>query len=171
MALGPNHGGQLRHRYGVTLSVPPGAVTDTTRFQFRPLFTDTRPSTPPGGLLFANRAFELNAFRFGEPVGQFNRPLTITMNYTDTDVAGLKRETVRLWMRSGPAGPWAVLGEPARVMSGTVSFTTTHLSQFALFGEGKYRTYLPLVLRWGKVADGNQWVRLIPPSRALLSPS
>jgi len=147
MALGPFEGGELYHRHGVTLTVPPGAVTDTTRFQFGPLFTDTHPTSPPGGLLFANRAFELTAFRFGEPVREFSHPLTVTMNYTDADVAGLKRETLQLWMRNGPDGPWAVLGEPAQVMSGTVSFTTRHLSQFALFGEAKYRVYLPVVFR------------------------
>jgi len=148
LALGPYQGGQLHHQYGVTLTVPPGAVTDTTRFQFRPLFTDTRPiSRPPGGLLFAHRAFEMTAFRFGEPVGQFNHPLTITMNYADTDVIGLKRETLHLWTRSGPEGPWAMLEEPARVMSGALTFTTTHFSQFALFGEARYNAYLPLVAR------------------------
>lgn len=147
LGLGPNQGGQLYHQYGVTLTVPPGVMTDTTRFQLRPLFTDTMPSSPPGGLLFANRAFELSAFRFGEPVGQFSAPLTITVGYTDTDVAGLKRETLRLWTRSGPEGPWAMLGEPARVMSGTLVFTTTHFSEFALFGEASYQSYLPLVAR------------------------
>ena len=62
-------------------------------------------------------------------------------------VAGLKLETLRLWARSGPEGPWSMLGEPARVMSGTMAFTTTHFSQFALFGEAKYPIYLPLVVR------------------------
>jgi hypothetical protein len=122
-------------------------VTDTTRFQFRPLFTDTRPTAPPGGLLFANRAFEMNALRFGEHVRQFSRPLTITVNYTDTDVVGLKRETLCLWTRSGPEGPWTMLGEPARVMSGALTFTTTHFTQFALFGEAKYHIYLPMIFR------------------------
>jgi len=147
LALGANQGGQLHHQYGVTLSVPPGAVTDTTRFQFRPLFTDTRPIGPPGGLLFANRAFEMTAFRFGENVRQFKRPLTVTMNYTDTDVVGLKRETLRLWTRSGPGESWAMLGEPARVMSGALTFTTTHFTQFALFGEAAHHAYLPLIVR------------------------
>jgi len=147
LALGPNQGGQLRHQYGVTLSVPSGAVTDTTRFQFRPLFTDMHPISGPPGLMFAHRAFELTAFRFGQDVRQFGQPLTITLNYTDTDVLGLKRETLRLWTRTGPEGPWAMLGEPARVMSGPLTFTTTHFTQFALFGEAKYRTYLPLVVR------------------------
>ena len=147
LGLGPGQGGQLFHRHGVTLTVPPGAVSDTTRFQLGPLFTDTHPVSPPGGLLFANRAFVLNAYRFGEPVGHFGVPLTITMNYTDTDVAGLKRETLQVWTRSGPEGPWSRPDHPARVMSGTLAFTTTHLSQFALFGEGNHRIYLPLVAR------------------------
>ena len=147
MALGPFQGGQLVHRHGVTLTVPPGTVTDTTQFRLGPLFTDTHPITPPGGLLFANRAFELNAFRFGQPVHVFSRPLTLTMNYSDTDVAGLRRETLRLWTRTGPDGPWAPLGQPARVMSGALAFTTTHLSQFALFGEAGHHVYLPLALR------------------------
>jgi len=147
LGLGPNQGGQLHHRHGVTLTVPPGALSDTTRFQLGPLFTDTHPVGPAGSLLFANRAFELNAYRFGEPVGHFSAPLTITMNYTDTDVVGLKRETLRMWTRSGPEGPWAQLDEPARLMSGTLTFTTTHLSQFALFGQGEHRIYLPLVAR------------------------
>ena len=77
----------------------------------------------------------------------FSRPLTITINYTDTDVAGLKRETLRLWTRSGPSGTWAAMGEPARVMSGSLAFTTTHFSEFALFGEGKYKCYLPTIMR------------------------
>jgi hypothetical protein len=147
LALGPNQAGELWHRGGVSLSVPPGAVTDTTRFQFGPLFTDTHPVAGPTGQLFAHRAFELTAFRFGQELHQFGRPLTITVTYSGTDVAGMKRETLRLWTRSGPEGPWARLGEPARVMSGALAFTTTHFSQFALFGEGEYHTHLPFVLR------------------------
>jgi hypothetical protein len=147
LALGPNQYGQVHHRHGVTLTVPPGAVTDTVRFQLGPLFTETKPSNPPAGLIFANRAFELNAYRFGHQVGQFNQPLTLTLSFSDTDAPGLKRETLRLWTRSGPDGPWALLGEPARVLSGTLTFTTTHLSQFALFGRGEYQMFLPLIRR------------------------
>ena len=147
LGLGPNQGGQVQHRYGVTLDVPRGAVSDTTRFQIQPLLTDTPPITPPGGLLFAHRAFEMTALRFGEQVRQFSQPLTITVNYSDTDVQGLRRETVRLWTREGPEGPWNMLGEPVRVMSGALAFTTNHLSQFALFGEGEFKVYMPLVIR------------------------
>jgi len=147
LALGPNQYGEVYHRYGVTLTVPPGAVTDTTRFQIGPLFTDKKPGNPPARMIFANRAFEINAYRFGHQVRQFNQPLTITLAFGEADAPGLNRETLRLWTRSGPEGPWAMLGEPVRVMSGSLSFTTTHLSQFALFGRGRYQTYLPLITR------------------------
>ena len=145
LALGANQGGHLYHQHGVTLSVPAGAVSDTTRFQLGPLFTDTHSIPSPRGLLFAHRAFELSAFRFGQDVHQFDRPLTITVDFTDTDVMGLKLETLQLWTRSGPQGPWAMLGEPARVMSRTMAFTTTHFSQFALFGEPRNRAFLPVI--------------------------
>jgi hypothetical protein len=146
MGVGPGQGGLL-HSAGYSLTIPPGAVTDTTRFQLGPLFTDTRPIAPPGGLLFANHALEINAYRFGDPVGTFSAPLTITMHYTDTDIAGLKRETLRLWTRTGPEDPWTVHGAPAFVTPGTMAFTTTHLSEFALFGEAKYHIHLPLVAK------------------------
>jgi uncharacterized repeat protein (TIGR01451 family) len=143
--IGPN-GDEWRHEYGITLTVPPGAVTDTTRFQFKPL-TDTDVISGPPGLMFAHRAFEATAFRFGQGVHQFSQPLTITVHYSDADVAGLKRETLRLWYRNSVGEPWAMLGEPARVMSGTHVYTTTHLTQFALFGEPGYRVFLPTVIR------------------------
>jgi uncharacterized repeat protein (TIGR01451 family) len=143
--IGPN-GDEWQHEYGVTLTVPPGAVTDTTRFQFK-LLTNTEPISGPPGLMFAHRAFEVTAFRFGQDVHQFGQPLTITVHYSDTDVAGLKRETLRLWYRNSPGEPWAMLGEPVRVMSGTHVYTTTHLTQFALFGEAAYRVFLPMVIR------------------------
>jgi hypothetical protein len=147
LGVAPYQGGQVHHRAGYSLTVPPDAVTDTTRFQLGPLFTGTEPVAPLGGLLFANRAFELNAYRFGEPVGQFSYPLTITVHYTDTDIAMIKRETLRLWTRAGPDDPWTVHGAPAYVTPGTMAFTTTHLSQFALFGEAKHQIHIPLVAR------------------------
>ena len=40
-----------------------------------------------------------------------------------------------------------MLGEPVRVTSGTHVYTTTHLTQFALFGEAAYRVFLSMVIR------------------------
>jgi hypothetical protein len=142
--FGPN-GGNWAQQSGVTLTVPPQAVTETTRFQFRAM-SNTEVISGPPGRLYAQRAFELTAFRFGE-VHQFGQPLTIAVQYSGTEMSGLKPETLRLWYRNHAGEPWAQLGEPVRVMSGTLEFTTTHLTEFALFAEGAYRLYLPGVER------------------------
>jgi hypothetical protein len=55
---------------------------------------------------------------------------------------------------------------PTQKQAGTLSFTTTHLSQFALFGEGKYHAYLPLVLR---KSPGGRW-RSVGSAEAALPP-
>jgi len=139
------NGGEWAHQYGLTLTVPPHAVSETTRFQFREMSQTEIISGPPG-LLYAHRAFELTAFQFGE-MHQFSQPLTITLQYSNTDVVGLKPATLRLWYRNGTSEPWARLGEPVRAMSGTLTFTTTHFTEFALFAEGAYKVHLPLLSR------------------------
>jgi hypothetical protein len=71
----------------------------------------------------------------------------------------LKHETLRLWFRNREGEPWAKLGEPVRApsaspaqctrydVSDTLSFTTTHFTEFALFAEGAYKVHLPLTSR------------------------
>ncbi len=143
--FGPG-GGQWQHQYGVTLEVPPNAVPATTRFEFKPLFSGEPPEELPPGWMFAHRAFELTAFQFGE-LHRFNQPITITIGYDEKDVDGLNRNTLRLWYRSGPGEPWAMLGEPVRHQNGQISFTTDHFTQFALMGQGAYTLLLPILMR------------------------
>lgn len=138
--FGPE-GGQWQHAYGVTLDIPPHAVTETTRFQFRPLFTLDPPPNVPPGWQFAHRAFELTAFQFGE-LHRFNQPITITVNYDHQNVAGLDPYTLRLWYRNTTGEPWAMMGEPARHQNGQVSFETNHFTEFVLLGQS-YRLFLP----------------------------
>lgn len=145
-AFGAN-GGEWHYGDGVSVTVPPGALTDTARFEFKYLYSGTHVISGPPGLMFAHRAFDLTAFRYGEQLHQFARPITLTMTYSDTDVMGLNRQTLRLWYRNGAGEPWAMLGEPVRHMSGTLSFSTTHFTEFALFGRGAYTTWLPLTTR------------------------
>jgi hypothetical protein len=53
----------------------------------------------------------------------------------------------RLWTRGGPGEPWAMLGEPARVMSGTLVFATTQFTEFALFDHGAFRIFVPVIMQ------------------------
>lgn len=141
--IGPQ-GYTWRHAEGVDIEVPPHAVTETTRFEFRPIFTDTQPVQGPPGWLFAHHAFELTAFRFGE-VSQFGQAITLTLHLGGQEWAGPERNALRLWYRNGPGDPWKMLGEPIQSGDDSISFRTDHFTQFALFGEPAYRVHLPFV--------------------------
>ncbi len=140
--FGPQ-GGQWQLQFGLTVDVPQNAVQEQTRFEFRPLFEETPPVDAPGGLLFAHRAFTMNAFQFGE-VHQFAEPLTFTLRFGQDDVAGLNGDTLRLWYRSSAGEPWAMLAGPQQIQNGQITVQTDHLTEFALFAQGANRIYLPM---------------------------
>ncbi len=127
------------------ITIPAGAVTDTTTLIFSPVTA----VTPPTNLTFANHAFTLNAYRNDNllPNFTFEQPITTTIHYSTSDVIGIGEDTLSLLYWDGSA--WADDG--ITVIEGdadnnVITVTTTHLSQFALFGEG-YTVYLPAILR------------------------
>lgn len=142
--FGPS-GGEWQHAWGLTLEVPQNAVQEMTRFQFG-ASPEVPPEEAPPGWRFANRAFELNAFQFGE-INRFNQPVEMRLRYTDQDVAGLFRSSLRLWYRADPGEPWAMMGAPLQHRNGEIIFTTDHFTEFALFGLDGIRLTLPLVSR------------------------
>jgi uncharacterized repeat protein (TIGR01451 family) len=141
--FGPG-GGQWEHAWGMTLTVPPNAVTEMTRFQFRPLIEDS-PDTPPGWV-FAHRAFELTAFQFGE-IHRFNQPVNIMIRYNQGEINGILPNTLRLWYRAGPDEPWMMVGDPLQNGNGQISFNTDHFTEFALFGRAGFEVMLPMLVR------------------------
>ena len=137
----------------VTVQVPAPAITEPLTLVYTSVPTVT---TTPGGFLFAGRAFDLDAFRAGQPLSnfQFQRPVTLTVHYTDTDVAGLNETSLVLYYWNGIAWLDGACGpydhHPAEHW---LQAPICHLSRFALFGRsGSSQTemYLPIIIRGEK---------------------
>jgi len=135
-----------------TVEVPGGAVTDTIELRFTPVPSPTEPIT--GELRFANHAFDLEAYRGGVlmPGFVFERPVTITIHYSDVDVAGLDESTLALYYWRGGAWIDAATTCPAdyvrRPERNWLRLPICHLSRFGVMGYGAhYDIYLPLVIR------------------------
>ena len=85
-------------RYFISMSfsveVPAGAVTTTTTL----LYTAHPTATAPSGFKFAGHAFALDAYRDGQKLSglALSKPLTVTIRYTDADVAGIDENTLVL---------------------------------------------------------------------------
>lgn len=141
--IGPE-GGQWQYEYGMSVQAPAHTVTETTRFQFRPLFTQDPPPDLPPGWQFTHRAFELTAFQFGE-LHRLNQPIMITLRYDTEDIAGLNHYQLRLWYRRSAGDPWAMLGETYTYEYGQVSVQTDMLGEFILIGQSGNQLFLPLL--------------------------
>jgi hypothetical protein len=117
------------------LQVPAGAVTETITLVYTPVSSATTPVTP--NLFFAGHAFNLRAYVGTRLLSSFvfSEPITVTIHYSDADVAGLTEETLRLYYREGSA--WTGSGITPVTMdtaNNRLVARIAHLSQFALFG-------------------------------------
>jgi hypothetical protein len=131
------------------LDLPTGAVSQTTTL----ILTPTVEASAPG-FAFAGHAFELAAFRDGQPLPSltFNVPVTVTLRYSDDDVRVIPDENqLALWWWTGTG--WmdaAQTCQPASAYSrdvagNSLSVPICHLSRFGLFGP-THQLYLPNVM-------------------------
>jgi len=128
-----------------TIVIPTGAVSETITLLFSPF---DPPSGSPGS--FAAHAFVLEAHSDGEllPGFAFEVPVTVTIDYTDADVAGIDEETLELRYWDGET--WSTEGIVVierDIVNNRLVVTLAHLSQFAMFGTGEHSVYLPVVLK------------------------
>jgi len=130
-----------------TIQVPPGAVAVPTQLAYTAL---SDVAGAPSGFTFAGRAFTLDAYQNGEIRHGlfFEVPITVTIHYTEADVSDLDEGSLEL--RYWNEGVWVADGiavvERDAVGRRLVA-RIEHLSEFAMFGQGGYTVYLPLVLR------------------------
>ncbi|MDM8530353.1 S8 family serine peptidase [Anaerolineales bacterium HSG25] len=158
-------GGQFEFTNSFTLptviEVPPNIINDNSTLAFSS--TNTVSQSDPANLKFAGGAFSLKLYENGQlkPILLYSPPLTVTINYTDTDTLKFARDgttldestlVLRYWRES--KNEWSDLGI---TMIGTpannhLTATIGYLGEFAIFGQVKATTttptvYLPMVVK------------------------
>jgi peptide/nickel transport system substrate-binding protein len=127
------------------IDAPAGAVSETVTLLYAPL--DVAEGSPG---TFAGHGFVLEAHRDGELLSgfTFEIPVTVTIHYTDADVAGMDEETLGLRYWDGET--WSTDGitiVERDIINNRLVVTLAHLSHFAMFTQGEHLVYLPLVLK------------------------
>ena len=157
--VGPGSGGMIVYTdtqgLTTTVHIPAGAVTEVTTIVFTPVPSPTEPVS--GGLRFGNHAFDINAYRNGQMLHNFSlqQPVTVTIHYSDADVAGLDESTLVLYRWIPSPGYWERIGErPGEGQALYAALNTLKawlmgFSRFGTFGaeSGGHRLFLPVVLR------------------------
>lgn len=102
---------------------------------------------PPNGLALAalDRSFSLEALGTSVVITTTNVPITIVVNYDQTELAGIITETMFLYRLDGTT--WVTKGITLTERSQTgLTNTTRYLGKFAVLGE-TIRHYIPMILR------------------------
>ena len=128
------------------VQIPAGAVANETTLIYTPVLS----VTPPTSLLFADQAFDLNAYQEGGLVSgfTFSTPITVTLFYDDVDVTNLFEFGLGLYYWDGSAWSQEGITIISRdTANNRLTVTINHLSEFALFGEIGHEVYLPTIIR------------------------
>jgi len=134
-----------------TIDLPANSVTATTMLSYTAMPT----ATAPAGFGFAGLAFSLDASQNGTRLDgfAFAHPINITVQYGDTDIAGMIEPSLTLNYWNGTA--WvdaATTCAPPSVYQrapeiNRFSVAVCHLTQFGVFGIPQSTLRLPLVRR------------------------
>jgi parallel beta-helix repeat protein len=133
-----------------TVAIPSGAVSEDTDIVYTHVGDTDKPD--PAGYGYADHAFDLDAYRGGDLVSdyEFDIPVTITIHYTDDDVDGLDEDTLELghWNEAIQVWEDAACDAYDRHPDENWMAVPVHfVGSFAVFGEEGAFVYLPLVLR------------------------
>ena len=87
----------------ITLMLPNGTVAQTTTLAYAPAETGTIAS-----FYIGNRYFNLGAYQNDLPVPNFpfGRPVAVTIDYADADVAGFSEDNLRLYIWDTTSNAW-----------------------------------------------------------------
>jgi ligand-binding sensor domain-containing protein len=137
----PTHSKSILSIDGSTsVDFPSGAVGDETTLTYT-----TTVASPIGDLLGIGHFFAMSAVISGTttPV-TFNKPFTVTVEYTEAESGGVDESTLGLYWWNGSA--WQPASSTCDPFDNRVTATLDHLTKFAILG-GKLHLYLPLLMR------------------------
>jgi hypothetical protein len=131
---------------GVTVQLPAGAVNQAITL----LYADQGTLSSTGAFQFAGHTFTLTAYRNNNPLTSFifQQPITIVIDYTDADVAGLDETTLTVFYYDVANGVWTDQGITVLVrdlVNNRITIQVNHLTEFALGATN--HIHLPLINR------------------------
>jgi len=137
-----------------TVIIPPGAVSQSITLVFSPNPMPTHPISD--GLTFANHSFDLDAYLGQEllPGYVFSEPISVSVRYTDEDIAEIQESGLRLYYWTGSAwADGASTCSPPSTYShdlalNRIAVSICHLTEWNIQGpDSLHIIYLPLIVK------------------------
>lgn len=125
----------------IQVSVPSGFAAANADFQIKRINHDPAlgaTGIPSGMTLAGTKVYDIKALQDGlTAITSFNKPITITLEYADPEIAALIESSLAIYRWDAGMG-WTKLSDcQVNAAANTVTCTTTHFSTFALYGAVK----------------------------------
>ncbi len=95
--------------------------------------TNTRPA-PTNREIVGSYVYDYTATSDGSSVGTFDKEVTLTFTYTDSQISGLEESTLRVFYWRENTSQWVALPTTVDASSNTVTAATDHFTYFAIMG-------------------------------------
>ena len=129
---------------GISLDIPAGTFPEDRTVQISQLLSalnssgdgvSDSPSLPSGLKPIKDKIFEIKDYigSYTAPTGNFNQPITFTIDFTPADIAGLDPNTLTVKSWEG-AGNWLDHDCTKDLANNKITCTTTHFTTFVLAG-------------------------------------
>ncbi len=134
---------------GATVFVPSGVLSENTTFKVQA--NTAAPLNIPLGKIVVGSSYEIEATVVSSnsttsAVTTFASPIRIQLKYLDSQVqSGVAESTFVMFTLESGTTTWQKLGSVIDQVNNTVTATTTHLSQFAIFGQTQSLSNPPVV--------------------------
>ncbi len=137
-----------------TVIIPPDAISESITLVFTPNPTPAHPISE--GLTFANHSFDLDAYLGQQllPGYVFSEPISVSIRYTDEDIAEIQEPGLRLYYWTGSAwADGASTCSPPSTYShdlalNRIAVEICHLTEWNIQGpDSLHIIYLPLIVK------------------------
>jgi len=134
----------------VKVVIPPNAVTTETTFAVsQNLVTKTTtggdtatggsgssvvPPPAAGKVIIGGRSFDVGATAAGNAISQFSDSLTLILNYSNAEVAGVDESSLKISYYNSSDNAWVSLTSSVDAAANTITAYTNHLTSFAVIG-------------------------------------
>jgi len=124
-----------------TVKLPIQGVSASTEVVVTPVaktvaaITTTIAAVPTGQNLVGGYVYNFTATSAGAAVTTFSKEVTVTMTYTDAQIAGLKESSLTINRWDEATSKWVPLKTTVNKVTNTLTATTLHFSYFGIIGE------------------------------------
>ena len=119
---------------GVVL--PANVATGNVSMNITPVASSGYGSPTVGYTAVASQVYNFSVTSGGSALSTFSSPVTLTFKYTDSDIAGVDENTLKVYYWDTTKNQWTLIGGTVDKVKNTVTAEVSHFSIYGLFGNG-----------------------------------